>query len=364
METSGYCSQINQDQFKVRSQTNPDRFYTVSKTGNGLVCECKDHKVRKADCKHIKIVLDVMRRNGGYRNNTFRIMERARLQLCKYCDSGRIVKRGKRKTKNGEQQLFKCNDCQRTFTANFGFEKMRYGDSVITGALQMFYTGMSTRDIANHYSMMGIDVSDVTIYNWVDKYSKITAKYLNGIVPRVGGWFRADEVWVRIAGKQCYLFASMDDDTRYWLASDLADNKFQHNADNLLRMTKQQSGKNPKNFITDGLPSYAKSSKRIFGKKTNHVRHIHLAGKRDKDNNNKMERLNGEIRDREKVFRGLKKMDTAILDGMRVYYNYTKKHSSIKNKTPAEASMIEVDGRNKWKTIIQNASLSKEANQA
>ena len=35
-----------------------------------------------------------------------------------------------------------------------------------------------------------------------------------------------------------------------------------------------------------------------------------------------MERLNGEIRDREKVFRGLKKMDTPVLDGMRVYYNF------------------------------------------
>ena len=77
-----------------------------------------------------------------------------------------------------------------------------------------------------------------------------------------------------------------------------------------------------------------------------------------------MERLNGEMRDREKVFRGLKKMDTAILDGMRVYYNYTKKHGSLKDKTPAEASLIEVDGVNKWKTIIENASLNKESNQA
>ena len=99
-----------------------------------------------------------------------------------------------------------------------------------------------------------------------------------------------------------------------------------------------------------------KSSKKVFSKKTNHVRHIHL--KRDM-NNNKMERLNGEIRDREKVFRGLKKMDTTILDGMKVYYNFTNKHKSLKGQTSAQASMIEVDGKNKWKTIIQNASLNK-----
>ena len=59
-----------------------------------------------------------------------------------------------------------------------------------------------------------------------------------------------------------------------------------------------------------------------------------IAGKRDSDNNNKMKRLNGEIRDREKVFRGLKKFDTPLIDGMKAYYSFTKKHGSLKGKTP------------------------------
>ena len=75
----------------------------------------------------------------------------------------------------------------------------------------------------------------------------------------------------------------MDDDTWYWLASDLADNKFQHNADSLLAMTKLTAGKIPRHFITDGLQAYQKSSKRVFGKETNHMRHIHLKG--DKNSN-------------------------------------------------------------------------------
>ena len=111
------------------------------------------------------------------------------------------------------------------------------------------------------------------------------------------------------------------------------------------------------------IAAYIKSSKKVFGKKTNHIRHIHIAGKRDRDNNNnnnKMERLNGEIRDREKVFRGLKKFDTPLIDGMKAYYNYTKKHGSLKGRTPAEEALIEVDGKNKWITLIQNASLHKE----
>ena len=65
-----------------------------------------------------------------------------------------------------------------------------------------------------------------------------------------------------------------------------------------------------------------KSSKKIFGKNTNHIRHIHLAGKRDRDNNDKMEHLNGETMDREKVFRGLKRIDTPLIDVLKAYYNF------------------------------------------
>ena len=72
-----------------------------------------------------------------------------------------------------------------------------------------------------------------------------------------------------------------------------------------------------------------------------------------------MERLNDKVRDREKVFRGLKKFDTPLIDGMKAYYNYTKKHGSLKSRTLAEEALIEVDGKNRWITLIQNASLHK-----
>ena len=284
MSVEGHASQIGLDRFKVRSQTDPNKFYIITKTEEmgSLTCECPDHQTRQADCKHIKVVLEYIRKNV-FGHDGFRIMERSKLNLCKYCDSGNIKKMGFRKTKNGDKaQIYGCKDCNKRFTANFGFEKMRSKDYIITRSLDMYYKGMSVRDIADNLEQEEIEVSHMTIYRWIDRYSKLTSAYLNGIVPRVGNWFRADEVWVKINGKQCYLFASMDDDTRYWLASDIADNKFQHNADNLLKLTKKQAGnKSPRNFITDGLPAYMKSSKKVFGKKTNHVRHIHIAGKRE-----------------------------------------------------------------------------------
>ena len=68
-----------------------------------------------------------------------------------------------------------------------------------------------------------------------------------------------------------------------------------------------------------------------------------------------MERLNGEVRDREKVMRGLKKMDTPILTGYQLFHNYIRPHMTLKGKTPAEVCGIEIKGKNKWKTIIENA---------
>lgn len=185
--------------------------------------------------------------------------------------------------------------------------------------------------------------------------------YLQTITPQVGEKWHADEVWLKINGNKKYLFAMMDNETRFWLAQEVANTKFQHNANNLLKTGKQVAKKTPSIFVTDGLPSYNKafeqeySQKNFLHKPSKHIKDIHF--KHQLSNNNIQERLNGEFRDREKVFRGLKKMDTPILEGMKAYYNFTKKHGSLNGKTPAESAMIKVDGKNKWKTIIQNASL-------
>ncbi|MCJ7455405.1 hypothetical protein MUP07_01500 [Candidatus Bathyarchaeota archaeon] len=78
-----------------------------------------------------------------------------------------------------------------------------------------------------------------------------------------------------------------------------------------------------------------------------------------KHNNNKMERLNGEIRDREKVMRGLKKSETPIISGYQIYHNYIRPHEALDGKTPAEACGIDIKGDDKWVTLIQNARCNK-----
>ena len=48
--------------------------------------------------------------------------------------------------------------------------------------------------------------------------------------------------------------------------------------------------------------------------------------------------------------------DTPTLKGYQIYHNYIREHEGLDGKTPAEACGITIKGKNKWKTLIQNAS--------
>ena len=55
-----------------------------------------------------------------------------------------------------------------------------------------------------------------------------------------------------------------------------------------------------------------------------------------------------------------KKKRTIILRGYQIYHNYIRPHEALKGKTHSEACGITIEGQNKWKTLIQNASSKKK----
>ena len=69
--------------------------------------------------------------------------------------------------------------------------------------------------------------------------------------------------------------------------------------------------------------------------RTEHINTIKMSGDR---NNNGMERLNNEVRSREKTMRELKKKDTPIIDGYQIYHNYIREHMALDGLTPAEVA--------------------------
>jgi hypothetical protein len=70
----------------------------------------------------------------------------------------------------------------------------------------------------------------------------------------------------------------------------------------------------------------------------------------------KMERMNGELRDRERVRRTLEKTDATILSGMQIFHDYIRPHEALRGKAPAKVAGIKVESENKWLTLIQNVA--------
>jgi len=359
-EQPDQIKRIDDNWYQVKAQSlKQESWYDVVITESGITCDCPDSQWRKTKCKHcfaVEISL-ALRKTVSEQI----VIREVKVNSCILCKSESIKKDGLRHNKNYDIQKYECKSCGKKFSINLGFEKMHASPQMITSAIQLYFTGESLRNVQKFLKLQGVEVDHTTIYRWIGKYIKLMDNYLSTIKPKVSDNWRADEMWLKIKGNRRYLFAMMDDETRWLIAQEIADSKFQHDARSLLRMGKEVTGKTPMVFTTDGLQAYNEAFRKEFSRRQaprpKHIRHITLNGRRH--NNNLMERLNGEIRDREKTFRGLKKDDTPILKGYQLFHNYVRPHMSLDGQTPADRAGIKVEGSNKWITLIQNASKTK-----
>jgi len=348
---------IDDSNYEVLSQSG-NGSYLVSQVEGEWICDCPDHRFRKVKCKHAWAVELSLKMREQVSENL--VIQPLNSLTCVSCGSDQIVKNARRHNKYGDIQRYLCKTCGKRFSVNIGFEKMKASPQVITSAMQLYFTGESLRNVQKFFKLQGVNISHVAIYKWIRKYIRLMETYLEKIKPKVSDTWRADELYLKIKGNMKYLFAIMDDETRYWIAQEVAETKYKHDARKLFQLAKKVTGKKPLTLITDGLPAYQDAYTKEFWTlrkpRTKHIRHIKIRGDH---NNNKMERLNGEIRDREKVMRGLKKEDTPILKGYQIFHNFIREHEGLKGKTPAEACGITIKGNNKWMTLIQNASQSE-----
>ena len=214
------------------------------------------------------------------------------------------MKKAIRHNKNDDIQRYLCKECGKRFSFNIGFEKMHASPQMITSAIQLYFTGESFRNIKQFLKLQGVKVSHVTVYKWLGKYISLMNTYLEKIKPNVGQAWRTDELYLKVKGNTKYLYALMDDETRFWIAQQVAETKNTADITPLFSKGKEIVGTRPNTLISDGAPNFHTAYNReLYTNKwprTRHINHIRLQGDH---NNNKMERMNGEIRDREKTMR-------------------------------------------------------------
>ncbi len=347
--------------YKVASQSG-NGMYDVSRTDEftiGWICDCPDRTYREVKCKHIWAVEFSLRLREKVKEH---VIQPVQINSCLFCHSSNLKKYGVRRNKCGNLQRLLCADCGRTFSVNLGFEKMKHNPHGVTTAMQLYFSGESLRNTARSLRLLGVQVSHKTVFMWIKKYTALMDRYLDKITPQVSDTWRADELFFKVRGDMKYLYALMDDETRFWIAQQVSNSKYTADITPLFREGKRIAEKAPNTLITDGAFNFNSAYRRAFWREEKalmiqHVRHVRMSGDL---NNNKMERMNGEIRDREKVMRSLKKEDTPILTGYQIFHNYIRPHMGLGGQTPAEVAGIKVKGKDKWLTIIQNASKSED----
>ena len=78
--------------------------------------------------------------------------------------------------------------------------------------------GRILRNVQKFLTLQGVEVTHQTVYNWIRKYTERMEKYLDQLTPQVSNTWRADEIFLKVKGNMKYLYALMDDETRFWIA--------------------------------------------------------------------------------------------------------------------------------------------------
>jgi transposase-like protein len=280
--------------------------------------------------------------------------------ICPICKTNNhVIKRGKRNNQSGPIQLYFCKKCKKRFSGRKGFHRMKYNASIICAALDLYYRGLSLRQIVEHLNISyKKNVSHGTIFNWIKKYVSLLSKNFDEQSVSFSSRWHADETILNVKGRHLRLWAVLDSDTRFLIASHISDNRSVEDASIVMRNAKKKCTYNPLEIVTDGLDSYRNAIKKELQPTTNNPI-IHLQGPLSKALNNKIERFNGSIKNRTKTMGSFQNMKTLqnFIDGFTIYYNYIRPNQGIEKKTPAESIGIYKKKAN-WLDLIINSSNS------
>ncbi len=356
--------------FSVPSQTVGEIAYRVIPINGSYSCNCPDFVQRHAEieaCKHIHAV-------------KFWIAARVELQekpkpkvfaddaiQCWRCGSIRVIRFGS----NRGKQSFKCKDCGRRFREQGLLKGSRYSPEMVSLTLDLYFSGMSERKISRTLnSHFGTKMVGATVHKWIQKFVPRISEYANRLTPELSGTWHADEVFVKMKGGEkvknqmnmAYLWNVMDRGTRFLLASRLSGRRDRDGAIRVfMEASKNAHQSQPERIFTDSLRSYGDGIAFAFPRNT--PEHIANSGiRKPHATNNRIERLNGTVRERVKVQRGWKTMKTPLAEGQRIHYNFVKPHMALEGQTPAERAGVGIEGTDKWLSLLKAAlTTPKEA---
>ena len=236
--------------------------------------------------------------------------------ICSKCKSENIKKDGKRKTENrGLIQRYKCKECNKRFVEDNGFFRMRNHPKKITCALDLFYRGISTRKVQEHFqAFYPHNSTHKTIYKWVIKYSKMISNFTDKIKVNNGKEIQLDEMEYhrrinhnKKGVAKDWFIDSIDTKTRFMLSAEYVKSRGKTEITYAFKETKQRTNNHILICTTDGLLTYPDIIKKVFGYyslKKREVIHNRVNASQGEGFNIYIERLHNSLRQRTESFRG------------------------------------------------------------
>jgi transposase-like protein len=346
----GQIQRVN-DLFLVKSQSVPEVFHKVMWVNGKWTCDCQDYMERGKPCKHVYAVNFFLNLPLIVLSNSEAFEKR-----CPYCGSRETTLKGFRYNKSGAVRLRKCKKCKRRFKDTLNNEPLSVKEALAVIALDLYFKGVSLRDICNHISQVyGVNKPISTLHRWIIKLVKTLNEAFDKIKPKIGDRWLADETIIKVNGKAKYLWNILDYETRYHIASVLTEGRGAKEALEVIKNAIEKTGKYPKQLVTDGLKSYSKALEVLKNLKIEHISNVGLASP---ENNNRIERLHGTIKNWTKNKRGMKTHSQELIEGYRFYYNHLRPNTALNERTPAETNQ-----KAKWISILGN-SVSKRRKHA
>jgi len=262
------------------------------------------------------------------------------------------------------KQTYYCKDCSHKFTPSL-IKKSKFTPELVSLTLDLYFSGTSLRKISRIVTdHTGIHLGATTVYDWIQKFVPLISSTVSRFTPQTSETWHVDEVFVpmkdgqNVKGKEtkvAFLWNVMDRKTRFLLCSKLSQYRDVKGANSAFMEAKWNShGITPENVITDAWRAYPESVQKSFP----NAKHVRGVGIRSRRSNNRIERCNGTVRERTKVQRGWKSMESQIAEGQRLHYNFVKPHMALEKQTPAQRSGIAI--QNSWSELLKLALTNQD----